>query len=106
MAQVELTVCDICERTDRGTEHYFIVAGDGRKGEADLCEEHGKPIEHLLGDPRERDPLPAPSARKVAVKKAAPRKAATRKVTTKTTRSRQSLGAKVVSLDDIEAMKK
>lgn len=109
MAQIELTVCDVCERPDRGTLHYFIITGDDRRGEADLCEEHAKPIEHLLGDPRERDPLPPPQPMRLVPKPPTAKRATAKKATAAkkaTTRKRTSLGAKVVtSLEDIEKLK-
>lgn len=93
MATMEIVVCDICEEVGKGTVRYFITTSDHRRGEADLCGDDAKPIEHLLGDPRERDPLPPAKPRKAAAKKA-------------TTRKRTSLGAKTLTLAEIEALKK
>lgn len=94
MARVELVVCDVCEDKDRGTRHYKVTSG-ARKAEADLCDEHALPLEHLLGDPRELDPAPAPAAKRVTTRKRA-----------STARTRTSLGAKVTTLEAIESGKK
>lgn len=102
MATVQMTVCDVCEDPSRGTRHYDVES-EGRKTEADLCDEHGKPLEHLFGDPRELSPIEPAKPIRVVVKQPA-RKRATAKKTA--TRTRTSLGARTVgSLSEIEALK-
>ena len=74
--QVSLTVCNVCQDTQRPTQKYEVRSG-GRKATPDLCEEHAAPLEALM---------PAASA---------PRKATP-------PRRRQ----RVVSMEEIEASKK
>lgn len=47
MAEIRLTVCDVCEATDRTTERYRVGRERGLRS-VDLCEEHAEPIENLL----------------------------------------------------------
>ncbi|WJN63205.1 hypothetical protein [Streptomyces phage phiScoe45] len=98
MAQIQVTVCDI-DPTEIGKEttHYTITR-DGERSELDLCKDHGNAIETLL------DQLYAVQSARPKVVKAAPAKprvAAAKK--TSTPRRRGS--AKIVSLEEIEAMK-
>lgn len=102
MATVQLVVCDVCEDPTRGTRHYSIVSL-GRKVEAELCDEHGRPLEHLLGDPRELDPLEPPTPIRTVATKRAARKSTAGKAST---RGKRTMGAKVTTLDAIEASKK
>lgn len=93
MAQIKVTVCDI-DPTELGkpTTHYTITR-DGERSELDLCKNHAGPIESLLDQlyaEQGQTPKPVP-ARKTAAKK------------TSTPRRRST--SKVVSLEEIEAMK-
>ncbi|QMP84544.1 hypothetical protein HUN43_00028 [Streptomyces phage Endor1] len=91
MAQIQLTVCDM-DRTELGkeTQHYTVTTPAGRS-ELDLCVDHAAPIESILT-----------TVYKGQVAHPAPVKKTTAK---KTSTPRRRAGAKVVSLEEIEAMK-
>uniref|UniRef100_A0AAU7GXZ7 Lsr2-like DNA bridging protein n=1 Tax=Streptomyces phage Kamino TaxID=3158857 RepID=A0AAU7GXZ7_9CAUD len=93
MAQVQVTVCDI-DPTEVGkpTTRYTITR-DGDRAEMDLCKDHAGPIETLL---YEVDKSGA-KVKAVPVKRAAAKKA--------TTTSRRRGSAKIMTLEEIEAMK-
>lgn len=99
--KMTVTVCDVCEDQSRGTRHYGMTS-EGRKIGVDLCDEHGRPVEHLFGDPRELDALPPPVPTRTPVKRAA-KKATAKKATA---RRSPSMGAKVTTLSEIEATKR
>ncbi|WJN62808.1 hypothetical protein [Streptomyces phage phiScoe2] len=91
MAKIQLVVCDM-DRNELGKEtaHYTVTTPDGRN-ELDLCKDHAKPIEAILAKVYGGEVAhPAP-----AVKTAAK----------KTTSPRRRSGAKVMTLEEIEAMK-
>ncbi|WJN62960.1 hypothetical protein [Streptomyces phage phiScoe25] len=95
MAKIQLTVCDM-DRTEltKETKHYTVNTPEGRS-ELDLCEDHAAPIEQLLKAVY-GDTVPHPHIK-------APAKKAAAKKTTSTPRRRGT--AKIVSLEEIEAMK-
>jgi hypothetical protein len=93
MAQIKVTVCDI-DPTEVGkpTTRYTITR-DGDRSEMDLCKDHASPIETLLYNvDKTGEKIKAVPVKRTPAKKAAP------------TRRRGT--AKVVSLEEIEAMKK
>jgi|GEM_PF-2473881 len=47
MAQVTITVCDICQAPDRSTTRYR-VARRGASAQTDRCEEHGAELEAIV----------------------------------------------------------
>ncbi|WJN63439.1 hypothetical protein [Streptomyces phage phiScoe56] len=96
MAQIKVTVCDI-DPTELGkpTTHYTI-SRDGERSELDLCKDHAGPIETLL------DQLYVVQDKAIKATPTPIRKAAAKK-TTSSPRRRGS--AKIVSLEEIEAMK-
>lgn len=85
--QLEVTVCDVAPQSEVGvpTQHYKLERVGGQRVERDLCDEHAAPIEALMQ--LEQKSRPKSTARKTA---------ATRKRT----------GRKVVSLEEIESMKR
>ncbi|APC43271.1 hypothetical protein Joe_31 [Streptomyces phage Joe] len=92
MAKIQLTVCDLDpSELGKETQHYTVTTPAGRS-ELDLCKDHSEPIESLLkqayGD---RVAHPAP-AKKAAAKKT-------------TTPRRRTSGSKIMTLEEIEAMK-
>jgi hypothetical protein len=92
MAQIKVTVCDI-DPTEVGkpTTHYTITR-DGDRSDMDLCKDHAGPIETLLYNVDATGAaVKAVPVKRTPAKKAAP------------TRRRGT--AKVVSLEEIEAMK-
>ncbi|WJN63361.1 hypothetical protein [Streptomyces phage phiScoe55] len=95
MAQIQLTVCDI-DKTEYGkeTQHYSVTTPAGRS-ELDLCKDHAAPIEAIL-DQVYGGQVAHPTV--TPVKKAAPAKKAA-------TTPRRRGAAKIVSLEEIEAMK-
>ncbi|WJN63282.1 hypothetical protein [Streptomyces phage phiScoe54] len=92
MAQIQLTVCDM-DRTEYGKEtaHYSVTTPAGRV-ELDLCVDHAKPIEDIIDKVYGGEPIHKPTPAKKATAK-------------KTTTPRRPRGAKIVSLEEIEAMK-
>ncbi len=88
MATRQVTVCDVCESFDRDATRWVVQQAGGSKLPLDLCAEHAAPLEALLGHVKR--PQVAPRAA-----------TAKRTVGRKTTR-----GADVVSMEDIENMKR
>ncbi len=90
--RITLVVCAICRSPDRSVTTYRVSA-EGRSREAELCDEHAAPLEALLaGDASWLSRQPAPAAPRAAVQKA--------------TRGRRGGGREVVTMEQIEAMKK
>lgn len=70
MAQITLTVCDVCADVKKDTSDYVIGKdGDGQPKKMALCINHAAPLEVLLGN-RKR------SGRKAAAATPAAKKAA------------------------------
>ncbi|QEQ94061.1 DNA binding protein [Streptomyces phage Saftant] len=92
MAQIKVTVCDI-DQTEVGkpTTRYTITR-DGDRMEMDLCKDHAGPIETLLyeADKTGATVKALPIKRTPAKKASAPRRRST---------------AKVMTLEEIEALK-
>ncbi|AOQ26927.1 DNA binding protein [Streptomyces phage Rana] len=84
--KIEITVCDLDQAVGVPTKHYTLGVDD-RSVELDLCDEHAAPIIGLMG---------------VKHIEAAPRQ---RTVTTTKKRTAPRARPKIVSLEDIEAMK-
>lgn len=95
MAQVSVTVCDVCGTQD-GIRH-FTISWDGGEAEVDLCAAHREPLEALVGEALSRAPRKAPSPAKVA----APVKRTTKAATPR----RRTPLTKVTSMDEIEALR-
>ncbi|QMP84574.1 hypothetical protein KGG93_gp29 [Streptomyces phage Endor2] len=93
MAQIQLTVCDV-DKTEFGkeTQHYTINTPGGRS-ELDLCVDHAQPIEQIL-EVVYGGKVPHPTA--PAKKATAPKKTAA---------PRRRGSAKIMTLEEIEAMK-
>ncbi|AKY03712.1 DNA binding protein [Streptomyces phage Lannister] len=89
--KIEIRVCDVDQAVGEPTKTYTIAV-EGRSVEVDLCAEHAAPLEELLhlDTEEEREPAkPKPAARSTST----PKK--------RTSRTRP----KIVSLEEIEAMK-
>lgn len=93
MVQIEVRVCDICQRVNQRTDQYTITQSH-RSSTVDLCEEHGKWLEELL--PEKAGPPPVVERK--------PRKAAPTPVAAPVRRGRRS-GVHVTTLAQIEAEK-
>ncbi|AGM12204.1 DNA binding protein [Streptomyces phage Danzina] len=85
--KIEITVCDLDQAVGVPTKHYTLGM-EGRTVELDLCDEHARPIVGLMG---------------VKHVEAAPRQRTA--VTTTKKRTAPRARPKIVSLEDIEAMK-
>ncbi|WLW38579.1 hypothetical protein [Streptomyces phage Verabelle] len=92
MAKIQVTVCDIDQsEVGKPTTHYTITR-DGDRAEMDLCKDHAGPIETLLYNV---DSTGA-KVKAVPVKRASAKKA---------TPARRRGSAKIMTLEEIEAMK-
>ncbi|WJN62652.1 hypothetical protein [Streptomyces phage phiScoe10] len=93
--KMQVTVCDM-DPTEIGkpTTHYTITR-DGERSEFDLCKDHGGPIETVL------DKAYAAEQSRASTSKAAPVKKTAAKKTSTPRRQR----AKVMTLEEIEALK-
>ena len=96
--KIEVTVCNVCQEVGKPVEQY-VVGRLGAPVELDLCADHAAPIEApiealLGGQPKGAGSRTPAKARKAPAKKAAAKKAAPRR-----------RGTKVVSIEEIEAMK-
>lgn len=91
MAKIQLVVCDM-DNSELGkeTQHYTVTTPSGRS-ELDLCKDHAKPIEAILGQVYgDRVAHPAPATKAAAKKTSTPRRRG---------------ASKVVTLEEIAAMK-
>lgn len=91
---VIVTVCDHCG-AEEGVSPYEVKAGSRRVVKMDLCAEGAAPLESLL------EVVGAKPQRRTAAKSAPANKAAT----TKKTASGRTKRSKVVTLEEIEALK-
>lgn len=97
MAEVTVTLCDVCMKLGRETTRYTITGG-GMSVSADLCDQDAAPLEKIRaaaeGDAAASAPRPSPTPRKPHARKL-PRD------------SRKVIGgARVATMDEIEAMKR
>ncbi|MEU0837173.1 hypothetical protein [Streptomyces sp. NPDC005969] len=116
MVKIEVIGCDVCRKSPALT--YTIGASDGREVSKDLCREHALVVEDLLEEISEvSEPAPEPEPVAVVevevpapapVKKAAPAKkvAALAKRAATPTKKATRRRPKIVSLEEIEALKK
>ncbi|MFE7246240.1 hypothetical protein ACWD4L_42665 [Streptomyces sp. NPDC002596] len=114
MVKIEVIGCDVCRKSPALT--YTIGASDGREVSKDLCREHALVVEDLLEEVSEiSEPAPEPEPVAVVevpapapVKKAAPAKkvAALAKRAATPTKKATRRRPKIVSLEEIEALKK
>ncbi|WJN63044.1 hypothetical protein [Streptomyces phage phiScoe3] len=93
MAKIQVTVCDM-DQTEVGkpTTRYTITR-DGDRAEMDLCKDHAGPIETLLYEVDKT----GSNVKALPVKRTPAKKAST---------PRRRGSAKIMSLEEIEAMKK
>jgi hypothetical protein len=97
LVKIEVTVCDVGQEVGKPVTRYTIKRG-GETIELDLCVDHGEPIETLVTT---KSGAPKPTTRVAPAAKKAPPRAAK-----KASGSRRRSSSKVVSMADIEAMKK
>ncbi|QYW07875.1 hypothetical protein SEA_REDBEAR_29 [Streptomyces phage RedBear] len=87
--KIEITVCDVDQAVGVPTKHYTLMA-EGRTVDLDLCDDHAAPIVSLMG---------------VKHVEASQHKVRPRAVTTTQKRAAPRARTKIVSLEEIEAMK-
>lgn len=96
MALVSITVCDVCEDRGKPTTHWRIEVG-GEVFEVDLCAEDAEPIATVIKF-ESAEPVSAPFAAPV-------KRTATKATPAPAARGRQRSGARVMTLEQIEALK-
>ncbi|AVE00409.1 DNA binding protein [Streptomyces phage OzzyJ] len=95
--KIEITVCDVDQEVGKPTRTYTIAV-DGRQVKRDLCEKHAAPLEMLLhlDQTKAAQGVKPPAA---PVVRSAPAKA------TQSAPKRRARTTRVMSLEEIEAMK-